>query len=118
LRQHVGRGGVLLDGTSITTVRKSTRTICCTNGTKKIKPGPRTREKRPSVNMTPRSYWRRTLADALARIKTNTSSANGPNRPPRMNIDDLWLKYSPIRPLSPAGRSKTAKERGRKSPTS
>src|ERR671910_371461 len=46
-------------GTSITTIRRSTRCICCTSGTRMISPGPRTPEKRPSVNTTPRPYSRR-----------------------------------------------------------
>src|SRR3990170_1673905 len=46
-------------GTSITTMRRSTRTICITPGITMIRPGPLTFQKRPSRNTTPRSYSRR-----------------------------------------------------------
>ena len=43
-------------GTSCTTTRRSTFTICCTNGMRMMRPGPFTPVKRPSVKTTPRSY--------------------------------------------------------------
>src|SRR3546814_9992824 len=48
-------------GTSMVTTRKSTRTICCTTGTTKIRPGPLTFVNLPRVNMTPRWYSRNIL---------------------------------------------------------
>src|SRR5579872_932663 len=68
-------------GTSMTTVRKSTRTICWKNGTSRIKPGPLTLEKRPSVNMTARSYSRMILIDAFATSKSTTIRNNGISNP-------------------------------------
>ncbi len=44
-------------------------------------------EKRPKVNMTPRSYWRSTRTDAFARISTNTTTMNGVTSPASDNID-------------------------------
>ena len=52
-------------GTSITTVRRSTRTICWMAGTMMTSPGPFTRQKRPSRNTTPRSYSRSTRNDEM-----------------------------------------------------
>src|SRR5512143_33747 len=46
-------------GTSNTTVRRSTRTICWMPGMMSTSPGPFTFQKRPSMNTTPRSYSRR-----------------------------------------------------------
>ena len=46
-------------GTSITTMRRSMRTICWMPGIRITRPGPLTRQKRPSWNTTPRSYSRR-----------------------------------------------------------
>src|SRR5512139_1042229 len=46
-------------GTSNTTVRRSTRTICWIPGMMITSPGPFTFQKRPSMNTTPRSYSRR-----------------------------------------------------------
>ncbi|MNL53472.1 hypothetical protein D3C87_1767220 [compost metagenome] len=50
-------------GTSKTLMRWSTRTICWITGTIRIRPGPLTPVKRPSVKMTPRSYSRRIRTD-------------------------------------------------------
>src|SRR5258706_1679284 len=54
-------------GTSSTRVRRSTRTICWTNGMSRIRPGPFTPVKRPRVKTTPRSYSRKILT-ALKRM--------------------------------------------------
>ena len=62
-------------GTSSTTMRRSTRTICCTPGISTTSPGPLTRQKRPSVKTTARSYSRRMRkADAAntSAIRTTT----------------------------------------------
>ena len=52
-------------GTSITTVRRSTRTICWMPGIRMTKPGPLTFQKRPSWNTTPRWYSRRMRTEAI-----------------------------------------------------
>ncbi|MCY1212827.1 hypothetical protein D9M72_245760 [compost metagenome] len=66
-------------GTSITTVRRSTLTICCTAGISSTRPGPLTRQKRPSMNTTPRSYSRSTRNEVI------TSSASRKITPPKLN---------------------------------
>ena len=48
-------------GMSMTMVRMSTRSMVCSTGIRKIRPGPLTFQKRPSWNTTARSYSRRIL---------------------------------------------------------
>src|SRR5690625_3126410 len=60
-------------GTSSTTTRKSTLTTCWITGMTRIRPGPLTLSKRPSVKMTPRSYSRRIFMVLNSRASKNTS---------------------------------------------
>src|SRR5258706_9974586 len=60
-------------GTSNTTVRSSTFTICCTTGKITTSPGPFTFQKRPSMNTTPRSYSRRMRNDERNSIAMTTT---------------------------------------------
>src|SRR5687767_10015970 len=60
-------------GTSNTRTRRSTRTICCTTGMMRMRPGPFTAWKRPKKNTTARSYSRSTLiAEAASTMRTTT----------------------------------------------
>src|SRR5216683_6898206 len=61
-------------GTSSTTMRRSTRTICWTNGTSSTRPGPLVPVYRPSVKTTARSYSRRILIAEATMIKTKTTT--------------------------------------------
>src|SRR5690606_31825939 len=69
-------------GTSITIVRRSTRTICWIPGTTMTMPGPLTFQNRPSRKITPRSYSRRILialkrsSSTIARRMIGNSSPN------------------------------------------
>ena len=72
-------------GTSITCVRRSTRTICCRNGASSTRPGPLTWLKRPSVKTTARSYSRRILMLAAARITATHSRAR-----PQVERSMMW----------------------------
>src|SRR5450756_2513989 len=67
-------------GTSMTTVRKPTLTICWMPGIISTNPGPFTFQNRPSINTTPRSYSRsmRTLENA------NKTSIN--KKPPKLKF--------------------------------
>ena len=76
-RDVVARDHVLAR-TSITTMRRSTRTICWMTGIRITRPGPLTFQKRPSLNTTPRSYSRRIFASTRAR----TATSSGERRPP------------------------------------
>src|SRR5450755_3026051 len=59
--------------------RRSTLRICCTIGATRMRPGPLMPVKRPSVNMTPRSYSFSTLTVVKnsAATKTTTTMMNG-----------------------------------------
>src|SRR5689334_4847176 len=59
-------------GTLNTIVRRSTRTACCSTGQTTIRPGPFTRQKRPSWNTTERSYSRMMRNDQNTTIRTTT----------------------------------------------
>ncbi len=65
-------------GTSMVTTRRSTRTICCTTGITKIRPGPFTLENRPNVKMTPRWYSRNTLIALTTTTSSTTMTAVKP----------------------------------------
>src|SRR6185437_6561624 len=65
-------------GTSSTTVRSSTRTICWMPGIRTTRPGPLTFQKRPSWNTTPRWYSRSTRSDDVASSTSRKMTINGP----------------------------------------
>ncbi len=65
-------------GTSSTTVRRSTLTICCTIGMRKKRPGPFTFQKRPSWNTTARWYSRSTRIEKR-RSRTARRTTPEPN---------------------------------------
>src|SRR5580693_10027019 len=60
-------------GTSSTITRRSTRTICWMNGTRRKRPGPLVPVKRPSVKTTPRSYSRRMRMEDQRKISAKTA---------------------------------------------
>src|SRR5574340_1497745 len=66
-------------GTSNTTVRRSTRTICWMPGMMITSPGPFTFQKRPSMNTTPRSYSRRMRMLATSSAMTRNTMVIPPN---------------------------------------
>ena len=61
-------------GTLSTMTRRSTLRICCTTGNTMTTPGPLMPVKRPSVNITPRSYSLSTLMalNSSSRMRTTT----------------------------------------------
>src|SRR6185437_3127213 len=66
-------------GTSRTTVRSSTRTICWMTGTRITSPRPFTFQNRPSWKTTPRWYSRSTRSDEAAMNSSSRIRTNGPN---------------------------------------
>src|SRR5579871_1306909 len=60
-------------GTSMTTVRRSTRTICCAAGKTRKMPGPLTAVNRPKVKITPRSYSFSTLKELVTSSAATTT---------------------------------------------
>ena len=88
-------------GTSNTTVRRSTLTICWITGHTTISPGPFTIQKRPSWNTTPRSYSRRILS-------AHASSTMTRSRKPRPKLKTMIT----LRPWS----RERLREAGRASP--
>ena len=94
-------------GTSMTTVRRSMRTICCTAGMSRKKPGPLTFQKRPSMNTTARSYSRRTRNDITASSTTMTQTFRIPVRWPSSGSLDRRRRVArtSVRPLRPVTRT-------------
>ncbi len=65
-------------GTSITTMRRSMRTICWMPGISTTRPGPLTFQKRPSWNTTPRWYSRRMRNELTAMNATRINATAMP----------------------------------------
>src|SRR5512139_3232018 len=76
-------------GTSNTTVRRSTRTICWIPGMMITSPGPFTFQKRPSMNTTPRSYSRR-----MRRLEASSATmTNAMVNPLNSNMIILLVRF-------------------------
>src|SRR5512139_1730004 len=76
-------------GTSNTTVRRSTRTICWIPGMMITSPGPFTFQKRPSMNTTPRSYSRR-----MRRLEASSATmTNAMVNPLNSNMIVLLVRF-------------------------
>src|SRR3569623_737613 len=76
----------------MTMMRKSTFTICWNTGMMMTRPGPFTRQNRPSMNTTPRSYSRSTrnalASNASTSAATMRNTSEMPITPPR-SVDRL-----------------------------
>src|SRR5579864_185726 len=78
-------------GTSMTTVRRSTLTICCAAGKTRKMPGPLTAVKRPKVKITPRSYSFNTLK-ALNSINAAMTTTTIMPMPMSISLSRCWFR--------------------------
>ena len=90
-------------GTSMVTMRRSTRTIFWMPGMRSTSPGPFTFQKRPSWNTTARSYSRRMRIALANRISSSTTSGNRALPTPRVktfmgNLLESSIGYRAVHP--------------------